>query len=538
MAITISQLTKRYLDEYADFQPVSATAMGMKGQEKRLPDLSESRIRSYLKVLREIKKDLKSLSIPLSLKTERIEVALLKSELRLRDDEWGLVKKYRKDPSLYVGELVYGLWYLLLRVPSKTLKVEGCIQRLLQSRSILNSAQQNLDRPPRLWTQIAIEEAKGYLEFLQEVRRELLRLAPYRAAKIKTAVAQADAVGRELLHFLRGPLLKRSNGHFCVGEKRFNFLLKNYHHYSLDAEKLSKIGKKQFAEIRRALQAQANKIEPGVPWHRLVNKFKKDFPPQKKLLQVYKNETKRLRRFVADHAIVRLPKGEKLRVVETPVFTRNTIPYAAYVDPPMFSGKNHGTFFVTPVTTRDKRRAQEVLEEHNYSSMRVTALHEGYPGHHLQFATQRYASGNMMKTYQCSSFYEGWALYCEEMMYEAGYYDGAGRLMQLRDKLWRACRVIIDVGLHTGKMTDDEAVQFMVRELKMSRLAARADVNWYTQRPTVPQSYLTGMLQIRKLRQRYQKKLGKDFTLKKFHNAVLQFGAIPIPLVAKALLEK
>ena len=122
-------------------------------------------------------------------------------------------------------------------------------------------------------------------------------------------------------------------------------------------------------------------------------------------------------------------------------------------------------------------------------------------------------------------------------MFEAGYYDDWGRLIQLKDKLWRACRVIVDTSLHTRRMSDRQAVSFMARELKMSPVSARADVNWYTMRPTVPQSYLTGMLRIRALREKYRRKLGHKFSLKKFHDALLRHGAIPIPLVEKALLS-
>jgi len=170
--------------------------------------------------------------------------------------------------------------------------------------------------------------------------------------------------------------------------------------------------------------------------------------------------------------------------------------------------------------------------------LRVTSLHEAYPGHHLQFAKQKNAPGTMMKIFHCSSFFEGWALYCEEMMYEQGYYDAPTRLIQLKDKLWRACRILVDVNIQRGEWSDEEAVSFMARELKMARASARADVNWYTMSPTIPQSYFSGMLRIKALREKVQKKQGAKFSLKKFHDDFLQFGAIPIPLVEKALLAR
>lgn len=319
-----------------------------------------------------------------------------------------------------------------------------------------------------------------------------------------------------------------------MGRADFDFLLRHYHHYEMKASELKRLGERQFAEVKAQLLEQARRIDPKTPWQRQIEVVKRRHPRPGELLRTYRRETRRLRRFVSDRSLASLPRGESLQVIETPEFTRSTIPFAAYVDPPMYGGKNLGTFFVTPIPKG--KRAAELLQEHNFSALRVTSLHEGYPGHHLQFAVQKRAPGTMMRIYNCSSFYEGWALYCEELMQEAGYYSPEDRLIQLKDKLWRACRIIVDVGLHTGAMSDQAAVRWMAKELKMSPVSARADVNWYTMRPTVPQGYFTGMLLLTDLRERCRRKWGRGFTLKKFHDAVLRRGAIPIPLLAKSLL--
>jgi len=533
----VSDLIKAYFRELLNFQPVWATALGEQKFAALSADLSPGRISAHVQFLRELKKSLSRAEAPGGWNDSRLEYELFRSDLDLRLKEWADWKKYRQDPSMYVGELIYGLWYLLLRLDSGAAKVEAALARLRGARQVFLAAVANLEHPPRLWTELAIDELQGYLVFLKEVRRELLRLAPRRKKEILAAVLEAEGVGEEFLAFLRGPLKKRSTGKYAVGRANFEFLLHHYHHYPLSAAELKKIGEREFASVREELAEQAREIDPKTPWHRLAEIAKRRHPGAKTLLKSYREETKKLRRFVDQKGIATLPKGESLKVIETPAFTRSTIPFAAYVDPPMFGGKNHGTFFVTPVTVRDRKKAEELLQEHNVGAMRVTSLHEGYPGHHLQFAVQKQAPGIMMRIYNCSSFFEGWALYCEEMMFESGYYDPWGRLIQLKDKLWRACRILVDVGLHTGGMSDKEAVQFMAKELKMSPLSARADVNWYTMRPTVPQSYFTGMLRFKALREKYRRKLGGRFTLKRFHDAVLRTGAVPIPLLEKALLK-
>ncbi len=533
----MKSLVQDYLEELFDFQPVWALASGRLKAAAKTVDLSKNRIRRHLEVLKGIAQKLRRVSPPKRGSEARLEWELLRSDLKLREREWKRSRKYRRDPSMYVGELTYGLWYLLLRVESPKLKVEAALARMNEAGRLLQAAQQNLKRPPRLWTKLAIEETEGLLAFLVDVRKELLRLAPKRAAEIRAAYARAKVTAEGFRDFYRGPLLKRSTGRFAVGRKEYDFLLKNYHHYSIDSKRLHKIGEEQFKLARQALVDQAKVMDRSKSWPALVEEAKRRHPTAERLLAVYRRETKALRAFVGRRKIASLPRGERLKVIETPAFTRNTIPFAAYVDPPMFGGKNHGTFFVTPVTAKGKKR-EELLGEHNYGALRVTALHEGYPGHHLQFAVQRQAPGTMMKIYNCSSFFEGWALYCEELMHEAGYYDEWGRLLQLKDKLWRACRILVDVGLQTGTMSDVQAVRFMAKELKMSPASARADVNWYTMRPTVPQSYLTGMLRLRELREKCRRKWGSRFSFQRFHDAVLRYGAIPIPLLEKVLLSK
>jgi uncharacterized protein (DUF885 family) len=456
----VKSVAQEYLEELFDFQPVWALASGRLGAAGKTADLSPTRIAHHVEALDRIERRLRKVPVPKKWNEARLELELLRGDLKLRQREWKRSRKYRLDPSMYVGELTYGLWYLLLRVESPKLKVEAALARMNASEALLQAARKNLRRPPKLWTKLAIEEIQGLLAFLIDVRAELLRLAPRRRVEIAAAYARAKATAEEFQRFFSGELLKRSTGSFAVGRREYDFLLKNYHRYTIDSKQLRKIGEEQFVLARRSLVEQARRINPRKSWPSLIEEAKRRHPTANKLLPVYRRETAALRRFVSRKKIASLPRGEKLRVIETPGFTRNTIPFAAYVDPPMFGGKNHGTFFVTPVTAKGKKR-EELLGEHNYGALRVTALHEGYPGHHLQFAVQKQAPGIMMKIYNCSSFFEGWALYCEELMHEAGYYDEWGRLLQLKDKLWRACRILVDVGLQTRTMSDAEAVRFM-----------------------------------------------------------------------------
>jgi uncharacterized protein (DUF885 family) len=166
-----------------------------------------------------------------------------------------------------------------------------------------------------------------------------------------------------------------------------------------------------------------------------------------------------------------------------------------------------------------------------------TSVHESYPGHHLQFSIANCtpAASTLPRLMNESSvFYEGWALYCEQLMQEQGFLKSREhRFVMLKDRLWRALRIIIDVKTQTGKMSYDEAADLMVRELHFPREQACGDLNWYSQSPSAPMGYALGWSIINRLRGQEQKHLGDKFNLRKFHDKLLSAGSIALPLVER-----
>jgi uncharacterized protein (DUF885 family) len=235
--------------------------------------------------------------------------------------------------------------------------------------------------------------------------------------------------------------------------------------------------------------------------------------------------------------LVTFPPGETIEVVPTPAFARPVIPYAAYLTPAPFETEQKGLFWATPPdSSLSKKEQAEVLADHSKPSLAITALHEAYPGHHLQLAIANRLDRRLRFLYTTSVMAEGWALYCEEMMYEQGFYKSpASRLLQLKDLLWRACRVTLDVSLHTGAMTFEEAVDFLVTKAKLQRPNAAAEVRRYCATPTQPQSYVVGKLLILELLDDYKAARGDGFKLKTFHDELLSHGTIPVDLIRKEM---
>jgi uncharacterized protein (DUF885 family) len=245
------------------------------------------------------------------------------------------------------------------------------------------------------------------------------------------------------------------------------------------------------------------------------------------------------RRFVIEHDIATIPEGESLRIIETPVYARPVLPYAAYVPAGVLDKRQDGLFLVTPVepgTPPDL--AEQKLKGHNFAKLPVTALHEGYPGHHLQlvWSNRQKQIARRMGAFLSPLFIEGWAFYCEELMERLGYIaEPVQRLGRLADQLWRAARIIIDSSLHTRGMTVDEAVDFLVTRCRLEPANALSEVRRYTGSPTQPQSYLMGKLAIVKIVEEYRRS-NPEKSLKQVHDAVLGCGSLPPKLMRLRLL--
>ncbi len=544
--MTILSLQHQFIRAYCEFHPTTSTSLGFTEFNTQLADFSPQSIRSYLAQLKKINSDLLLLKKSANLKIQNhfclspddhIDLALMESKILLERQELLSVRTHERDPSVYVGEVIYGLWYLMMRPFAKSEKLRGILGRLESTPALFAQAHLQLKKPPQLWLSIAQEEMKGLFEFFKDAQKELVKEFPKARAELVKKFSQATYAANQFQKYLIR-LKKNADGDFAAGTKQFSFLLKNYHGFSQSPEQILKTGQTLLEKTLTELEEQAQKIDKKSSWKQLILQIKKTHPSQKNLLSSYRSAVLQTQKFIRAHHLVSIPKGEKLQVIKTPVFTRSTIPFAAYIDPPLFAKGRTGTFFVTPVESQNPTMREKLLQEHSTASLSITALHEGYPGHHLQFVYQANLTRPIRKIFNCSSYYEGWALYCEEMMFEEGFYSPPARLLQLKDRLWRACRVIVDVGMHTQGMSDGQATDFLSHKAKMAKASARADINWYTKSPTVPMSYLLGMLKIKELRGVAERKWGEKFSLQKFHEWFLGFGAIPLVHLEKALEEE
>ena len=473
---------------------------------------------------------------------EKLDLKILKNTL---DVDVQLEKQYKRaerDATIYPDICLFSSYLLLMRdfAPLER-RMESLLSRLREIPRLLDEGKANLGSGkniPAAWTMMGMEITQSGMGVFSALIPIHAAQVPALQDEITRANDTAIAALDDYTRFLQNDIMPKSDGEYRLGEEMFNYLLKYQHMLPHTADDLAEIGNQTIDSTHSELEKAATEIDRNKSWQELVNEFKRDTPPADGLVDFYRREMERAKRFVMEKDLVTIPETESLSVVETPLFERSRIPYAAYLMPAPFEEEQDGTFWVTPIDKELPEEQQaDQLSGHSKAGIVLTALHEAYPGHHLQLLHSNRVDSKVRRVFGTSVFAEGWALYCEEMMFEQGFYDLKSRLLQLKDQLWRACRVVIDVELHRGRMNFQEAVKMLVDVAELEEVNAISEVKRYTQSPTQPMSYIMGKLAVMKLRDDYKEKTGDNFNLKNFHDRLLSFGTIPIGLVSKEMLK-
>jgi uncharacterized protein (DUF885 family) len=549
----VETLSKAYLDFVVETSPETATLLGIHSRDAELDDRSlEAAAVTLQKERALLARVVEARRLHHVSRAARTDLDLLEAALELDLERKKHTDPLRRQPETYIDPmnalfLMFARDYAPLeeRARFALARIEKIPQTIATARTNLaapppaTSALAPSEPPPKVWTQIGIEMAASAPSFFDEQRAQLLAALPAEKARIELAVRGAKKAYAEYRQFLERDLLPRSTGSFAAGRAHFELLLKRGYFLDQNADQVLALGEKIFAETDAQMTELARRIDPKAKgWPEVTARLKADHPTAPDLLPSYRRELKRARDFLVAKDVVPFPPGDDCEVIDTPAFQRATTT-AAYDQPPPFDKVTKGLFFVTPVDLAlPKPKQEEMLRENDRADQVNTAVHEAYPGHHLQLSFARRHPSIVRKAIDSNIFAEGWGLYSEELMAELGYYTDAERLMQLEWTLVRAARVIIDVGLHTKGMTFDDAVQMLTDKVHLERSLALSEVKRYTSTPTQPLSYLLGRQAILELRDRFKAREKDKFTLRAFHTEILSHGTIPPGLVAREMFER
>ena len=512
----LSALSEEFVEVAFRHEPTAATQAGIHDYDHELPDHSREGFQRRLVWLQDFNSRLTA-----GVRAEDLPPAQQTDHALLRSYVWSMLdsleqrQDHRRNPVRYSETALQGVFLLLARpfAPLEERK-ESILARLMSIPEYLDAAKSNLDRVPREFVEIASEINFAAPAFVDEVMRTLLRSFPGEAERIEHAGARARLGFLQYQEFLEKTVASGPGAELAIGEQAMNERLAHEHLLALDCGALESLGREHVARAVALLEEAAGRVDPSRTWRELVDDARRRRPEAPKLRETYVAETERALRFVEEKRIAPVRNGS-LEIIDTPVFYRPLTPYAAYLPPGPFDEDQTGIFYVTPIDLSRPRVEQlEQLGGHNLPGLPLTVVHEAYPGHHLQGLHANLACSRLRQLAQSPLFAEGWALYCEEMMFEEGFFpDPVTRVLQLRDLLWRACRVVIDVGLHTGRTAFGPAVDYLVEQAMLEPLNAEKEVKWYALRPTHPMSYLVGKLEILGIREEARRRLGARFNL-------------------------
>ncbi len=532
----------RFFSRMLEEIPVAATQFGDHRYDHRLGDHSPAARARQEKMLRDALAELEALDPTSWSRDAQIDFTLIRQLAKSFQRGFEKTRDHERSPGMYLDEALGGVFLLLMRnfAPLRV-RMKSVVGRLAEVPRVLSQGKENLipERVPKVWAEVAIEGGKRSLVLFRTVIPLLSLRTPRLLPRAFRASRAASAAVRDYVAFLEREILPRAEGEFAAGKELFEEILREDHFLDYTADELLARGWKIFQDTKALMETVAAKVAPGKTAREILDEAKKNHPKRGELLSVYRKEVERVRRFVQEKGIATIPPGESLTVQATPPSMRPVIPYAAYMMPGPLEQKQEGIFLVTPVDRWMPRQVQEEkLQGHNYAKIPVTCLHEAYPGHHLQLVyTNRYTKTLPRKlgSVLSSLFVEGWAFYCEELMEELGYIrEPVQKLARLKDQLWRAARIILDVSLHTGKMTVEEAIQFLVDEVGLERANAQAEVYRYTSAPTQPLSYLIGKLEILSVIEEYKRR-NPGVPLREMHDAILSCGSLPPKLLRERL---
>jgi uncharacterized protein (DUF885 family) len=467
----------------------------------------------------------------------RLMIGLLESTIHTAEAR----RMWENDASLYVpaGEIGRALEPTAPGTPQE--RAANLTRLLEQVPARVEQARKNLVKPPRSYTESAIFKTEGTLKLMRAGAPGLAKEAGEQGKALTAAADTARKALEDYRKFLREDLLPRSTGTWVLGKENYDYILKHRWFLDADADTILARGQKAFEETEALAQQVAQRIQPGAKhWTEVYEKIKDDHPKADGIKEAYQAKIDLAKAFVIEHKIATLPAGENVITIDTPPAMRRSSPFGTFQSVDAFGDGLQGKLVLTPIEDwMTPQQRKDRLRSHHNAWIPIIAVHEAYPGHHVDGLNRKANTRLLRKVVRESIMSEGWGLYTEEMMFQQGFLQGDDvRLTQLRNRLWRAARVIMDASLHTGKMTYDEAVTFLADKVRFDRYAAGLDVDMYTVRPTYVLGYLIGMQEIEGIRKDYVAKYGEPSPPSEFYDRLLSVGSIPPALVRESLFAQ
>ncbi|MBA3962936.1 MAG: DUF885 domain-containing protein [Chthoniobacterales bacterium] len=513
--------------------PVGSSDAGLHTWDNRLTDYTPARIAERAGHVRALLKKVKAIETSGWPKDERIDWILFRAQLEGADFDDRVLHSNSRNPQTYVSECSNAIFSLLKKeydTPQK--RAQAATERLRAMTAMLAQGERNLKEPVKLFAQLAIASARAIDPLFQD---SLMTLAQDRSPNEHKSLVEARDAALAAIHHFADDLEKRLPEMVAfapMGEENYSYYLHQVLLLPLSAPEVEMIGRVELAQYRA--------YEAWLPDPSLADpdpSRSKNIPPdQASFLKAYESREAEMIAFLKDHHLVTLPDYlGKFEIRQLPEAFKPTSP-GGFMNPPGVYDKDATGFYFIPSYNPESRNfyIRAAIED-----PRPILGHEGIPGHFLQLSIANHLTDEIRRQNGDSVFVEGWALYGEEMLMRAGLYppnsSSVGQVLRLAR--YRCARIGVDVNLHTGKWTFEQAVNYFMEAGGLDREAAEGEAAGAASSPTQKISYIVGKWQIMQLLGRYRDQMGKDFQLGKFHDDLIKNGSLPVSVIDWILLE-
>jgi uncharacterized protein (DUF885 family) len=541
----VAQIATEYLRGRFAFYPSEATALGVHEFDGALEARDADSIAREVRRLRSTLAALARVPEARLSAEARYDYLVLQSHARAELLELEDVRMWQRDPNVYNQLLASSVDNILKRNYAPiAVRLDALVARERQIARLLADARANLQNPPRIYTETAIAQVGGSIDYFRTVVPQMFeragggRLPAARRAEFETTnedVVRALASFRE---WLRAELLPRSNGDYAIGAENYRRKLLYEEMVDTPLAQLLREGERELRRTQNEMRAVAEEIAPGRDLMNVIRTLGREHPSADGLVGETRAELNRIRAFVGTQGILTPPASENLQVAETPEYARSTS-FASMDTPGAFErAATEAYYYVTPPDPAwDARRKEEHLSFYNRYSLPIVSIHEVYPGHYYQLLAARRSPSRVRAALGARSFIEGWAHYTEQMMLDEGFGGNNPKLKlaQLQAALSRLCRYLVGLRMHTQGMSYEGGVEFFMREGYMERANAEREARRGTLDPTYL-IYTLGKMEILKLREEYRERAGESFRLGEFHDRLLAYGSPPVRILRMALL--
>lgn len=549
-----------YIAAVERLSPVEATALGLHGSDSRLPDITPAgrlaRQREWQRLLARIGQ-----INPARLgRDQQVDRAMLVNELRYRLWSDLAAQDWAWNPQIY-NDMAAGSLYTLaardfapwdVRLKAATARMEALPALLMQSRSQLIPA-----KVPRIFAETVSKQNGGIVEIAETM------LAPHAdsltgadRARFDKALAGLRVAVADQQQWLDSVLVPQAKGDFRLGSRLYDQKMRFALVSDIKRPELKARALKAKADIRAEMYALAREVlagqadAPPLPDNPTAEQQQAGIeaalklsyakrPPRSQLEQRARETLAEATAFVAEKGLIRMGDGP-VKVITMPKFQQGNA--VAYNDPPGPFEKHLQNFYAVSPIPEDWSDAQadSFLSEYNDYMIHDLSIHEAMPGHYLQLDHSNRTDNPLRAMLWSGPFVEGWAVYAEGVMKDAGYLNGDPlfKLTVLKMRLRSVTNTLLDIGIHTEGMTRDQAMELMMQgAFQQEREAAG---KWVRANLSSVQllSYFTGYEEHRELRAEAERRWGRDFTLRRYHDTVLSFGSPPAKYVRALMFNE